>query len=715
MVLCPPGSAKSTFCSVLFPPWFFAQRPNLDLIGVSHSSDLAESFSGRAQSFIRQYPGVLDYSLASENVKRWRTTNGGVYRAAGVGGSVTGHRGDGGLIDDPLRGAADAESGTIRDGQWEWYQAEFYTRLKPGAWIVLIMCMTGDTPVRMEDGVEQRLDAIRPGDRVATYDNGCLSSARVLAWKEQGEDDVFELRMASGKSVKANKRHPFLVDRHGKLVWIRLGNIRLGEKLVRLSCLETYRGNGENGAESRAPQMDANIRQNARASACHTMTKIDGQPESAAHLTPAKNDASFASDTDTVLSLRTSTPCSWRKGDSVPYASSHPRLRTAGRTGTTSSASTMTTEPTPCADSSATTVTSCSRTRTRTQRHCAPLPDTSKRERANPHSFGFDEVVAITPAGRAVVYDVQIERTENFIANGLVSHNTRWHPDDLGGRLLQAAQAGGDQWTVLKLPAICDSLSDPLGRPLGAALWPEWQDVADLEQIRANVGPYVWGALYQQDPQPRGASFFNLDDLLVNGAPVPMPTRCDTVFAIVDTAIKSGQQHNSTAVTWYSYNSLVKPSTFILDWDIIQIEGAAQEAWLPSVFTRGEELARQCGARQGFAGAMIEDKATGTVLIQQAQNKGWPAYAIDSKLTAMGKEERAIAASPYVIAGDIKITEEAFNKTKIHKGRSANHFITEVTNFRLGSKETDGLDLLDTFCYGVSVTRGTASGKRKGI
>ncbi len=73
----------------------------------------------------------------------------------------------------------------------------------------------------------------------------------------------------------------------------------------------------------------------------------------------------------------------------------------------------------------------------------------------------------------------------------------------------------------------------------------------------------------------------------------------------------------------------------------------------------------------------------------------------------MGKEERAIAAAPYVNAEDIKIAEVAFNKTKVHKGRSANHFISQVTGFRIGSKETDGLDLLDTFCYGVLIARGT--------
>ncbi len=219
-----------------------------------------------------------------------------------------------------------------------------------------------------------------------------------------------------------------------------------------------------------------------------------------------------------------------------------------------------------------------------------------------------------------------------------------------------------------------------------------------------------------------GLSFFELRWLLVDDAPVPTPTRCDAVFAVIDTAIKTGVEHNSTAVAWYSYNSLTKPiSTLILDWDLVQIEGADQAAWLPSVHARGEELARQCGARRGYAGAMIEDKATGTVLIQQSQNQAQRegkrslAHAIDSKLTAMGKEERAIAAAPYVIAGSVKFTQAAFEKTKVHKGKSANHFISQVTEFRLGSKQKDGLDLLDVFCYGVLITCGTNAGERKGI
>lgn len=695
MVCMPPGHAKSTYCSVLYPPWAMAQRPHLQVIGASHGADLAEDFSSMAQGHIRQHPEILGYRLKTENVKRWRTTNGGFYRAAGVGGSITGRRADLGIIDDPVKSAAEAESLTMREATWQWYTTDFYSRLKPGAAIVVIMCMAGETPVRMADGTERRLDAINVGDAVATYENGQLSTTKVLGWKNQGKDDIYEIRMSSGRSVRANERHPFLVQRGDSTEWVRLRNLCPGDRIAAL------------------PAENVTSPQSAKGSAPRTTASRDGQLAFDRPRIIRRADAPRACGTGTASSQANMTRFSRIKGVCALSADVLRLLKRTIRIGRIDSRSTTIMRQASCAGSSATTVTSCSATRATTRSGYAP---------PSPISFGWDEVVSVEAAGRAIVYDVQIERTENFIANGLVSHNTRWHEDDLGGRLLAAAESGGDKWTLLKMPAICDSLDDPLGRRLGEALWPEWQDETALARIRANVLEHVWGTLYQQDPKPRGASFFDVDELLVNAAdlvlpdgrpakmPAAMPDKCDTVFAIVDTAIKAGLQHNSTAVTYWSYNSLTNPPTYILDWDIVQIEGADQAAWLPSVFARCEELARQCGAREGSVGALIEDKATGTVLLQQARNIGQPAHPIDSKLTAMGKEERAIAAAPYVTAGGVKITDQAWDKTKVHKGRSANHLISQVTGFRIGSKETDGLDLLDTFCYGVLIASGNSKG-----
>lgn len=80
--------------------------------------------------------------------------------------------------------------------------------------------------------------------------------------------------------------------------------------------------------------------------------------------------------------------------------------------------------------------------------------------------------------------------------------NTRWHDDDLSGRLLADMQDSGDQWEVLSLPAI---------RPDGSALWPEWYPLERLEQIRSVLPARDWNSLYQQNPIPDDGDYFKSD------------------------------------------------------------------------------------------------------------------------------------------------------------------------------------------------------------
>jgi len=80
---------------------------------------------------------------------------------------------------------------------------------------------------------------------------------------------------------------------------------------------------------------------------------------------------------------------------------------------------------------------------------------------------------------------------------------TRWHRDDLIGRLLAEQEEGGERWHVIRMPALADE-NDPLGRRPGEALWPERFDAAWLDRKRAQyvAGGYewMWDALYQQNP-----------------------------------------------------------------------------------------------------------------------------------------------------------------------------------------------------------------------
>lgn len=80
--------------------------------------------------------------------------------------------------------------------------------------------------------------------------------------------------------------------------------------------------------------------------------------------------------------------------------------------------------------------------------------------------------------------------------------NTRWHDDDLSGRLLEEQEKSGDKWDLLSLPAI-----DATGQPL----WPAWYPIERLEQIKAVLPARDWNALYQQNPIPDDGDYFKSD------------------------------------------------------------------------------------------------------------------------------------------------------------------------------------------------------------
>lgn len=85
---------------------------------------------------------------------------------------------------------------------------------------------------------------------------------------------------------------------------------------------------------------------------------------------------------------------------------------------------------------------------------------------------------------------------------------TRWQIDDLAGWLMSEENEDGDQWEVLRLPALAEE-NDPLGREPGEALWPERYGIEWIEKQRRRVGSYGFAALYQQEPTTKEASLFD--------------------------------------------------------------------------------------------------------------------------------------------------------------------------------------------------------------
>lgn len=89
---------------------------------------------------------------------------------------------------------------------------------------------------------------------------------------------------------------------------------------------------------------------------------------------------------------------------------------------------------------------------------------------------------------------------------------TRWHEDDLTGRLIKNRPG---EFTVIRLPALADGLDalgratarDPLGREEGEPLWPARYTREALEKVKRDK-PYTFASLYQGLPRPRDAQLF---------------------------------------------------------------------------------------------------------------------------------------------------------------------------------------------------------------
>lgn len=142
MLFMPPGSAKSTYATVVFPTWFMGKYPSKNIICASYGSDLAAKFGRKSRSIARsaKFEAIMGCKLVEDNraADDWSLTNKSTYMAGGILSGIMGNRADGLLIDDPIKGREAADSPTIRDKTWEEYKSSLLTRIKPNGWQAII-------------------------------------------------------------------------------------------------------------------------------------------------------------------------------------------------------------------------------------------------------------------------------------------------------------------------------------------------------------------------------------------------------------------------------------------------------------------------------------------------------------------------------------------------------------------------------------------------
>lgn len=517
LISVAPRFGKSLMSSYLFPAWYLGQFPNRRVIMASHTGDMAVGFGRKVRDLIMtpEYRAVfpeVELKQDSKAAGQWSTNKGGEYYAVGVGGALAGRGANLVVIDDPFSEQVVMAGNTdVFDDAWSWFQTGPLQRLAPDGACIIIHCMTGDTGVLLPNGTEKNLRDIKVGEIIATYTNGQVGRAKVLNWKNQGPDKVLAIRMRSGIIVRANERHPFLVQHGDRTAWTKVQNLKVGEHILRVI--------GESTKMYSAPWTDVAGKLNPEACVPHTITGPDGQLANVRHRLTQYHEKITTSSIGTVLDSLSTKLCLLSKTVCALYAAYRPGVMYVN-TGATNFASTTVTIPVKYEVSCATTATSPLGMAKQKPYSSAPL---------STYEIIPDEIISITEDGVEDVFDIQVEGTENFIANGLISHNTRWNKGDLIGRLqAQMAQnSDADQWDIIEFPAILSA-----DTPQEKSLWPERWPLEALKQKRANMAPMFWQAQYMQAlaldtpiPTPRGwttmAQIQVGDEVLgINGAPI---------------------------------------------------------------------------------------------------------------------------------------------------------------------------------------------------
>lgn len=243
-------------------------------------------------------------------------------------------------------------------------------------------------------------------------------------------------------------------------------------------------------------------------------------------------------------------------------------------------------------------------------------------------------------------------RTRQKPGAAIIIIQTRWHEDDLSGRILPADYAfesgwitarDGEKWFVLNFPAICERGDDGTGRGIGEPLWPGYISLQMLEQEQISQGSRNWAALYQQRPRPSEGGMFKEAWCRTRWNHIPVEAK--TCVHSWDTAQKAGELNDPSAGTVWQFGRGA-----VGYW---LRESITERLEYPSLKRRVIGLAE----RDNPAAILIEDKSSGQSLIQDLrESTSLPIIAIEP---LKDKIFRANEVSAMVESGLVHLPERA--------------------------------------------------------
>jgi predicted phage terminase large subunit-like protein len=277
---------------------------------------------------------------------------------------------------------------------------------------------------------------------------------------------------------------------------------------------------------------------------------------------------------------------------------------------------------------------------------------------------GFDLMVVDDPIKNAEQANSEVYRQKlidwyqttfytRLEPNGsIIATMARWHEEDLFGYLIDEMKAGGEKWEIINLPAIAEG-NDPMGRKPGEALWPRRRPRVELVGedgeggIKRAVGSRTWASLYQQRPAPDDGGFFKRSSF--------------RYYRRGKTSQGDGFYILSDPKTGTTRKVLDRDCWTLITADTAMTERTTSDYWvlgvwhLERLFDTGEDgkayqrgvtailrdvWRAQCGAPEGEARLLeyyerykpdffgVEDKVSGTAIIQRFQRDGLPVRGI---------------------------------------------------------------------------------------
>lgn len=657
-----PRHGKSHIMSYLFPAWYVGQHPEHKIIQATHTSDLSVDFGRKVRNLVgteiygKIFPKV-GLSSDSKAAGKWNTNHEGEYYAVGVGGALAGRGAHLCVVDDPVSEQAvlSASSAAFEQSN-NWFMSGPRQRLMPGGAICIIQCMVGDTKVLMADNSQKDLRDVRSGDVVATYDNGELKTSVVTNWRSNGLDTVYEVTTQSGIIFRANERHPFLVAAGENKQWVRLKNLRQGMLLVVLKGATDPLGRKQNRVSAIRVKLMSIITgktpgdQSTQSGTTGSLKVNNATKKGVLHqLRVAVNAISTTLAPDWLLEKWPDLIPMLQEGEKSKVGTESLRLNTMPWLPNEKTAAIyaeknhqqLIRHHIGNINCVLTTVTKAAEYVGYCVTHVIKwlgVEEHQKSLKKAQHTYGFthDAVKTIKKIGKEEVFDVEILRTENFIANGVVSHNTRWATNDMTGFLVENMinNPDGDKWEVVELP---------MELPSGEPLWPEFWSKQDIAKLKATLPSKYWQAQYQQNPTADEGALIKRE--WWQRWTRADPPRCEFTISAWDTAFEKNSKADYSAMTYWG---VFKNEEDDDNYHLILLDARRERIEFPEL----KVWARKHWMEDEPDFMVVEKKATGAPLIYEMRQMGIPIQEY-TPVRGQDKVTRVNAISPLFETGRV--------------------------------------------------------------